>query len=100
MTLSNLQRIADAAKGEQKLIGFMYLASRPCGRVAASCWDDAGAEKDTAKSVADWIKRGLTIQRIARREGDEQINWICDECRGGKCSPLLAAAGLADGAAS
>ena len=64
--------------------GFMYLAKRKCGKVSAMAWDDAGHEKDTAKYVASWIKRGDTVERIEVFEGDPMPEWICrsgEECK-------------------
>ena len=57
--------------------GFMYLAKRPCGKVTASAWDDEGYEKETAKSIAKWIKRGDVIERIEVFDGDPMPEWIC-----------------------
>jgi hypothetical protein len=69
-------------------IGFMYVAKKACGRVAASCWDDENSKKDTAKTVADYIRRGLTVERIERFDGDQMPEWICDECRGKSCQNI------------
>lgn len=55
----------------------MYLVRRACGKVSASCWDDAMSNKETAKIVAGYIKRGDTVERIERFEGDPQPEWIC-----------------------
>jgi hypothetical protein len=74
----------------KKRLGFMYVAKKACGRVAASCWDDADSKKDTAKTVADYIKRGLTVERIERFHGDQMPEWICDECRGKPCKDSAA----------
>ncbi|WP_393946502.1 hypothetical protein [Pseudomonas fluorescens] len=35
------------------------------------------SKKDTAKIVAGYIKRGDTVERIERFEGDPQPEWIC-----------------------
>lgn len=67
-------------------LGYMYIAKRPCGRVSAAAWDDPGEEASTAKSVAEWIKRGLAVERIKRRAGDPQPEWICNGCRGKPCA--------------
>lgn len=64
--------------GRGKHLGFMYLARRPCGRVSASCWDDPGYEKSTAKEVARYIKRGDSVERVERFENDPQPEWICE----------------------
>lgn len=62
---------------DKKSMGFMYIARRACGKVSASCWDDAMSKKDTAKVVAGYINRGDTVERIERFEGDPQPEWIC-----------------------
>lgn len=71
----------DARKSQ----GFMYLAKRPCGRVSAMAWDDAGYEKSTAKSVASWLRRGDKVERVEVFEGDTLPETICrpncDECK-------------------
>lgn len=60
-----------------ELIGHMYIARRPCGKVVACSWDDDNAKKDTAQHVARWIKRGDSVERIARYKGDPQPEWCC-----------------------
>lgn len=61
-------------------LGSMYIAKRPCGKVCAMIWDDAGREKSTAKTVASWIARGDVVERLERYEHDEMPEW---SCRGG-----------------
>lgn len=61
----------------RKWLGFMYLAKRPCGRVSAMCWDEPGFEKDTAKHVAEYIRRGDKVERVERFEGDKLPEQIC-----------------------
>jgi hypothetical protein len=77
--------------GEVKSIGFMYLAKKECGRVAAMCWDEPKYAKDTAKHVADYIRRGLTVERMERFEGDALPEMICKECRGKPCAKATGA---------
>ncbi|HAL69303.1 MAG TPA: hypothetical protein DCP84_16725 [Pseudomonas sp.] len=62
---------------QRKFLGHQYIARRACGKVSASCWDDKGQEKDTAKFVAKCVRRGDTVERIERHEGDPQLEWIC-----------------------
>ncbi len=66
-------------------LGFMYIARRPCGKVSATSWDEPGREKEIAKSVAEWIKRGDKVERIERFKDDPQPEWICragcQDCR-------------------
>lgn len=64
-------------KSNRKSMGFMYLAKRPCGKVSALSWDDAECKKDIAKSVASWINRGDTVERVERFEGDPQPEYVC-----------------------
>ena len=70
--------------GRERL-GFMYIARRPCGKVSATSWDDHGREKQIAKSVSEWIKRGDKVERIERFNDDPQPEWICragcQDCR-------------------
>ncbi|WP_165973832.1 hypothetical protein [Paucimonas lemoignei] len=48
-------------------------------------WDDAGSKKEVAESVARWIRRGDTVERLERFEGDPMPEWVCrwncDDCR-------------------
>lgn len=62
---------------DRKSMGFMYLAKRPCGKVSAMCWDEPKYAKDTAKTVADYIRRGDAVERIERFEGDPLPEMIC-----------------------
>lgn len=57
--------------------GFMYVAKRKCGRVSAMRWDDPGGEKEAAKSLAGWVRRGDTVERIEVFKGDPMPEWIC-----------------------
>lgn len=65
--------------------GFMYLAKRPCGKVSAMAWDDAGYEKSTANSVARWLRRGDEVERVEVFKGDPMPETICrpecDNCK-------------------
>lgn len=58
-------------------LGGLYIARRNCGKVSAMCWDDPGSERDTAKSVAMYIRRGDMVERVERYENDPQPEWIC-----------------------
>lgn len=85
----NIKRRAAGRGGlmseQRKFLGHQYIARRACGKVSASCWDDKGHEKDTAKFVAKCVRRGDTVERIERHEGDSQLDWICrpgcNDCR-------------------
>jgi hypothetical protein len=44
---------------------YIYIGVRKSdGSIRATCCDDAGMEIDTAAKVADWIKRGLSVERL------------------------------------
>lgn len=60
-----------------RYLGGLYIARRKCGKVSAMCWDDPGSEKNTAKHVAGYIKRGDKVERVERYENDPQPEWIC-----------------------
>lgn len=48
-----------------------YVGRAPCGCVYASCYDLG--DKDTARTVAEWIKDGLTVERLPRKEAGEAL---------------------------
>lgn len=43
-----------------------YIAKKKCGCVIAICYDLG--DKDTARDVANWIKNGLTVDRVPMSE--------------------------------
>lgn len=67
---------------QAELVGYQYIARRPCGKVSAMAWDDPGHEKDTAKFVSRCIRRGDAVSRVAVHKGDPMPDWVCQECRG------------------
>ena len=44
------------------------------GSIRAVCCDDEGEEKDTAKMVANWVARGLSVERVTRDEYSKRIS--------------------------
>jgi hypothetical protein len=62
---------------EKKSLGFMFLAKRPCGRVAAMCWDDPRYKKDTLQHIDEYLMDGYTVERVERFEGDPMYETIC-----------------------
>ena len=45
-----------------------YIALRPCGCFCCVVVDDPARARETAKDVADWIRRGLTVRRVTTAE--------------------------------
>ena len=62
----------------RELIGTMYAAKKPCGRLSAAGWYDPADAKDIAKSVARWMARGDTVETLKRYKGDPQPEWCCE----------------------
>jgi len=53
---------------------FIYIGVRKSdGSIRASCCDDPGEEADTAEKVSDWIKRGLTVERLTDAEYQSRV---------------------------
>lgn len=53
---------------------FIYIGFRKSdGSIRATCCDDVGEEADTAAKVADWIKRGLSVERVSDDEYGKRI---------------------------
>lgn len=40
-------------------------------------WDDPGSEAEIGESLVRWLRRGDTVELIARRDGDPMPEWIC-----------------------
>lgn len=58
-----------------------YIGRKKCGCVVAAVVDMPGFEKETAKTVAEFIRDGLTIERIALVDFDKILPLGC------KCEP-------------
>jgi hypothetical protein len=83
--------LASDPRRSHTLIGHQYIARKPCGKVVALCWDDAGQEKETAKSVARWIARGDKVERVARHKDDPMPEWSCPTSESCECrTPTVA----------
>lgn len=41
-----------------------YIGQKPCGCVVAAAVDIPECRKETAKDVAEWIRSGLTVERV------------------------------------
>lgn len=41
-----------------------YIAKKSCGCIVAATVDDPEHKEDVAKNVSDWIKDGLSIERV------------------------------------
>jgi hypothetical protein len=52
-----------SAQPEPKEVVYCYVGKRPCGCLVAAAVDKPEYTKDTAKSVAKWMRDGLTIER-------------------------------------
>ena len=77
----------------KQLIGHCYIARRPCGMASAMAWDDDDPKEKKAieRSISDWIKRGDTVERVARYDGDPIPENIMDcPCRRGEKEPCNA----------
>ena len=73
------------------LIGYMYQARRPCGRVSAAAWDEPRHADTTAASVQRWRERGDTVERVARHLDEPLPEWTCcaGACREAALEPSL-----------
>jgi len=52
-------------------MGFhVYVGTLSCGCSVAACVDEPRYQKDTAKSVADMIAGGMTVERVYVPDGE------------------------------
>jgi hypothetical protein len=47
---------------------YIYIGVRADGKIRAMCCDDDGEENETAKYIANWIRRGLKVERVSDAE--------------------------------
>jgi hypothetical protein len=51
-----------------------YIGINKEGSCRAACVDEPAAAKQTARTVADWIKRGLTVERVTVAEARKRLS--------------------------
>ena len=57
-----------------------YIGVKECGCVVAACVDNPKHKKDIAKNVGDWVKDGLTIERISVEDTRNRLSYCkCNE---------------------
>jgi len=49
---------------------YCYVGTLACGCSPAACVDEPKYQKDTAKSVADMIGSGMTVERVFIADGE------------------------------
>lgn len=57
-----------------------YVGFKACGCAVAAAVDNPAHRKDTAKSIAAWVKDGLTVER-------RTVEWVRENLRPCKCEP-------------
>ena len=62
---------------DRKLLGTMYVARRPCGKVSAATWIAPERAAEIAESVARWTARGDTVEQLIRYSDDPHPEWCC-----------------------
>lgn len=69
-----------------------YIGTKPCGCTVAATVIKPEWAKDTAKTIADWVKRGYSVDRV--EVGDARLRLkSCDCPKPAKPSKTLAAVG-------
>jgi hypothetical protein len=60
--------------------GYAYIGRKECGCVTCAIVDIPALRNETAKTVADWIRRGRTIERVTNDEVKNLLKTCtCDE---------------------
>lgn len=52
---------------------FTYVGINEQGLVRAACIDDPRCKRDTAKTIAEWIRMGITIERLPHKVACERL---------------------------
>ena len=63
-----------------------YVAIKPCGCVVAACVINPEHRKDTAKSVASWVRDGLRVDT-------KPVEWVRENMKACRCAALAKAEG-------
>ena len=67
-----------------------YIGIKKCGCVVAACVDNPEHKKDIAKNISDWVKDGLTIERISVEDARNRLSCCkCDEVQATKQEDLF-----------
>lgn len=56
---------------------YCYIAVKKCGCIVGFSVDDKRIKKDTSVSVAQWIKDGLTVERVILTDAGLRLT-ICE----------------------
>ncbi|HSZ58659.1 MAG TPA: hypothetical protein VK797_23525 [Tepidisphaeraceae bacterium] len=61
---------------------FCYIGRRSCGCICCVTIDDTEHRKETAKDIAEWIRSGLSIERmtVAQAKADPHFFKHCPLC--------------------
>jgi hypothetical protein len=51
-----------------------YIGINKAGECRAACVDDPEFSADTAQTVAEWIKRGMIVERVTVGEARERLS--------------------------
>lgn len=71
-----------SSPSDRKFMGHMWIAKcKACGDLTAMSWEDKGCERDIAKSVARWIRRGDEVEKIRRYDGDPIPSFCRPDCK-------------------
>lgn len=62
----------------------VYIGLCEHGKARAICVDLPEYREHTASDIAEWIKDGLTVQRVTGEEGRAAIQFRCEPCERGR----------------
>ncbi len=54
-----------------------YIGRKSCGCVVAATVDEPQYREDVAKDIADWLRSGLTIERVTVEYARQNLNFSC-----------------------
>lgn len=67
-----------------------YIAREKCGCITCACVDNPEHKRDVAKSIASWVRDGLTVERVSsdlikgsfgRCPKDSTKNYVYKTCK-------------------
>lgn len=63
-----------------------YVGKKPCGCVVAAVVDDPNHKRDVARTIAEWVKGGLTVERVTHDYVRQNFTLDCQHRTDGQMS--------------
>jgi hypothetical protein len=67
--------------------GYAYIGRESCGCVTCVTLDDPGHKREVAKDIANWVRWGMSVERVAVEDARSAFTTCSHQARGTKGTP-------------